>query len=231
MPYAEDPQGKKGKRKLWSFPYVAAIAAVVCTVLLCAGGCYLLGRLGSQLDPNYTRPEEVAAHEAALRAGGPAERDAQRVEAALARAADSAVAAYPGLSWRWGDEAPGDSTCDPYNMFHQVKPLQMVLRHVLFDGELTDKAREGVVAALKTQAEGLGIAGEEGFADSYGRAWTTFSRGADSASLRLVSGRATVGEPDDLIAKEHAAAVVEGRSACLFPQRYFTENHLPVPTE
>ena len=219
-----------GKSRLWPISYAAAIAAVVGAVVLCAGGYYLLGAWGRQLDPNYTRPEEVAAREAALRQGGPAEEDAKRVEGALSRAADVVVGESLDVTWRWGEQAEQDSTCDPYNMFHGAKPARVALRDVVFEGKFTDAARERAAAALKAQADALGLSDQESFVDSYGRAWTVFSKNPDGAKLALALGQAASGAPDDSIAKEHAPAVFEGRSACLFPRQYFTDRHLPIPS-
>lgn len=219
-----------GKSRLWPVSYGIAIAVVVGAVVLCAGGYYLFGLWGRQLDPNYTRPDEVAAREAALRAGGPAEEDAKRVEAALARAADVVVGESLGLTWRWGGQPAGDSTCDPYNMFHGVKPARVMLRHVVFEGAFTGPARERASAALKEQADALGLSDEASFADSYGRAWTVFSKNPDGAKLGLIVSQAAPEPPDDSIARERAPAVFEGRSACLFPRRYFAEQQAPVPS-
>ncbi|MGL6235939.1 MAG: LppA family lipoprotein [Segniliparus sp.] len=219
-----------GKSRLRPVPYVIVIAAAIGSVVLCVGGYALLGLWGRQLDPNYSQPEEVAAHEAALRQGGPAEEDAKRVEAALARAADEAVGNSLGLTWRWGEQAPENSTCDPYNMFHGVKPVRIVLRHVVFEGTLTGPARERAAAALKTQAEALGLVDEKLFTDSYGRSWAVHSKGSDGAEAGFVSGQAASGAPDDSIARERALAVFEGKSACLFPQQYFAQSRAPVPS-
>jgi hypothetical protein len=226
MPNAE---AARKKRKLW-FVALAITGAVLGSVAFCAGGAVLLGSWGSQLDPHHTRPEEVAQREAALRQGGPAEADARRVEAALVRAADTVAAQHPGVVWHWGERPLETLDCNDYHMFQTTPPEQIVLRHILFEGPLTDAARNAAVAVFEEQAKTIGAPLKDSFTTSDRRSGVMFSRSPGDIAMVFTSGRvdpAVIGNPTQ---EQQAAAVVEGRSACLFPQQYFTDRHLATPS-
>lgn len=216
------------KRKFWIVSLVIA-TAVLGSVVFCVGGFFLLGSWGSQLDPDHTSPHEVAQTEAALRRGGPAEADAQRVEAALIRAADAVAAQHPGVAWHWGEQTPEPLDCNPYHMFPATPPEQIVVRRVLFEGDLAAPARDAALAVFEEQAKAVGASLKDSFTTSDGRSGVTFSRSPGDIAFVVTWGRVdprVVGNPTQ---EQQAAAVVEGRSACLFPQRYFTDRHLATP--
>jgi hypothetical protein len=200
-----------------------AVVFLVGSVLCCYGGCQAFKQFFAGMDPNYWSPQQIAERETSIRSRGPVERSAQDVEAAMTSAADRIKALVPGMSWRWADEASRTSQCDVYGIFHDIKPVYVDLRQLQFDRIIPDETLGRAVDVLQDEAQALRITGrKDTFTDYRGRSYTMFED-ANERYIALVEAKVAVGD------QSTKAFSLEGRSDCLFPERYFAEHNIPTP--
>lgn len=97
--------------------------------------------------------DQVAALENDLRAKDNAEDTLSRYEQALAQTADQITALVPGLTWRWNRDS---TTISCGGDFKDTQGVQILTRHVLFDGPIPDSAWPTALDAVRDQASNLG---------------------------------------------------------------------------
>lgn len=111
------------------------------------------------------RPDQLAALQDELRAKDSAEDTLVQQEHELSKTADRITALVPGMSWRWNRDS---TTISCGGEFEGTDGVQVLTRHVLFDGPIPDTAWPDSLDAVRESAAALGVTDLTVFADRPG---------------------------------------------------------------
>lgn len=95
----------------------------------------------------------VPAHQDDLQSKASAEETLVRYQALLAQTADQITALVPGLSWQWTYE---DTTASCPGPLADTGAVQILTRHVVFDGPIPDEQWPAAVDIVAKHAAELG---------------------------------------------------------------------------
>lgn len=149
---------RRNLRTVW---WVLGITATVVAVAVAAIGIWLSNALEPPQETPM-QPEQVATLNDELRAKDSAEDTLTSFEKVLAQTADRITAFVPGLSWRWNRDS---TTISCGGEFEDTDGVQVLTRHVLFDGPIPDNAWPQALDTLRESAAALGASDLTVFAD------------------------------------------------------------------
>lgn len=153
-----------GRRKLQTMWWAVGIVATVFVVAIAAIGIWLSNALRPPQEAPM-RPDQLAALQDELRAKDSAEDALVRYEQALSQTADQITALVPGLSWRWNRDS---TTISCGGEFEGTDGVQVLTRHVLFDGPIPDTVWPRALDEVRESAATLGATDLTVFADRPG---------------------------------------------------------------
>jgi len=133
------------------------------------------------------RNGDVAAQQDDLRSKGSAEEALRRYETLLAQTADQIIALVPGLTWRWYYE---DTTVSCTGPLAGTGAVQILTRHVVFDGPVPDAQWPAAVGIVAERAAAFGADDVFTFKDNPGDHDIAIS-GADGVEFRFGTKVAT----------------------------------------
>lgn len=107
----------------------------------------------------------VPAHQDDLRSKTSAEETLVRYEALLAQTADRITALVHGLSWQWAYE---DTTVSCPGPLADTGAVQILTRHVVFDGPIPDEQWSAAVDIVAKHAAELGADSRFAYVDKPG---------------------------------------------------------------
>lgn len=170
------PKASRWRRLRW----ILGICAVVVLVALSAVIIWLSDALKPDKEPPMSS-DHVTAMENDLRAKGSAEEALTRYEDALAQTADQITALVPGLTWRWYYE---DTTVSCTGPLADTNAVQVLTRHVVFDGPIPDAVWPQALDKVRSEAAALGANEVFAFVDQSGNHDVAIS-GANGVEVRF----------------------------------------------
>jgi hypothetical protein len=140
---------RRRRRALW---WTLGVVGTVVLVAVFAVVLWLSNALNPPQEPPM-QPDQVAALENDLRAKDSAEDTLSRYEQTLAQTAEQITALVPGLTWRWNRDS---TTISCGGELNDTQGVQILTRHVLFDGPIPDSAWPAALDAVRNQASKIG---------------------------------------------------------------------------
>jgi len=145
----EPTTNRRRSRALW---WSVGVLSTVILVALLVVAIWLSNALNPRQETPMN-PDRTAALESELRAKDSAEDTLSRYEQALAQTADHVTALVPGLTWRWNRDS---TTVSCGGELKDTQGVQILTRHVLFDGPIPDSAWPAALDVVRNQASQLG---------------------------------------------------------------------------
>ena len=145
----EPTTNRRRSRALW---WSVGVLSTVILVALLVVAIWLSNALNPRQETPMN-PDRTAALESELRAKDSAEDTLSRYEQALAQTADHVTALVPGLTWRWNRDS---TTVSCGGELKDTQGVQILTRHVLFDGPIPDSAWSAALDVVRNQASQLG---------------------------------------------------------------------------
>jgi hypothetical protein len=142
------PRTTRGRLK-WVFAAAAAALLIAVAVLT----IWLTQALRPTQEAPMPNSKPPAAEVDDLRPKGSAEDALARYETRLAQTADEITTLVPGLSWRWYYE---DTTVSCTGALADTDAVQVLTRHVVFDGPIPDAQWTRAVDVVVKRAAELG---------------------------------------------------------------------------
>lgn len=146
---AERTSRRRNLRPVW---WVFGVIATVIVVGLSATAIWLSNALHPHQETPM-QPEQVTALNDELRRRDSAEDALSRYEKALAQTADQIATLATGLNWRWNRDS---TTISCGGDFKGTDGVQVLTRHVLFDGPIPDDVWRQALDVVRESAAALG---------------------------------------------------------------------------